>query len=56
MAQKQDKQRASYYNYYTCKKWGDSKSYDLCLNTSKLSTDDCVKMILEYRRLMDEHN
>lgn len=55
MAQKQDKQRASYYNYYTCKKWGDSKSYDLCLNTSKLSTDDCVKMILEYRKLMDEH-
>ena len=26
---KTDKQRASYYNYYTSKKWGDSKSYNL---------------------------
>ena len=26
MIQKRDKQRSSYYNYYTCKKWGDSRS------------------------------
>ena len=36
---KQDKQRASYYNYYTSKKWGDSKSYDLCLDAGKLGLD-----------------
>ena len=29
---KTDKQRASYYNYYTSKKWGDSKSYNLSLD------------------------
>ena len=44
---KTDKQRASYYNYYTSKKWGDSKSYN------KLGTDNCVEMILKFRELMD---
>lgn len=52
MCIKQDKQRASYYNYYTSKKWGDARSYDLCLNTSKISVDDCVDVILEYRKKM----
>lgn len=47
---KNDKQRASYYNYYTCKKWGDTRSYDLMLNTSKLSVDDCVDMIIDFRK------
>ena len=54
MVQKQDKQRASYYNYYTCKKWGEAISYDLTLNASKLSIDDCVEMILSYRQMMDK--
>ena len=54
MIEKQDKQRASYYNYYTSKKWGDSRSYDLCLNTSKISVDDCVELILQYRKFMNK--
>ena len=53
MIQKQDKQRASYYNYYTSKKWGDSNSYDLCLDSSKLGIDGCVDMILKFREIMD---
>ena len=53
MIQKQDKQRASYYNYYTSTKWGDSKSYDLCLDSSKLGIDGCVDMILKFREIMD---
>ena len=52
MIQKRDKQRASYYNYYTCKKWGDSRSYDLTLNTSKIPLEECVDLILEYRKKM----
>ena len=48
-----DKQRASYYNYYTSKKWGDSKSYNLSLDAGKLGTDNCVEMILKFRELMD---
>ena len=34
---KTDKQRASYYNYYTSKKWGDSKSYNLSLDAVSLA-------------------
>ena len=50
---KNDKQRASYYNYYTSKKWGDTSSYDLTINTSKISVDNAVDLILDFRRYMD---
>lgn len=50
---KNDKQRASYYNYYTSKKWGDTASYDLCINTSKISVDNAVDLILDFRKYMD---
>ncbi len=50
---KTDKQRASYYNYYTSKRWGDSKSYNLSLDSGKLGTDNCVELILKYRELLD---
>ncbi|MGN0466647.1 MAG: AAA family ATPase [Lachnospiraceae bacterium] len=40
-----DKQRASYYNYYTNKKWGDIKSYDLAINTSQFGIDGAVELI-----------
>ncbi len=53
---KTDKQRASYYNYYTSKKWGDSKSYNLSLDAGKLGIDNCVEMILKYRELYDTMN
>ena len=53
---KTDKQRASYYNYYTSKKWGDSKSYNLSLDAGKLGVDNCVEMILKYRELYDAMN
>ena len=53
---KTDKQRASYYNYYTSKKWGDSKSYNLSLDAGKLGTDNCVDMILKCREVMDGMN
>ncbi len=45
MILKTDKQRASYYNYYTNKKWGDASSYDLCINSSLLGIDGTVEMI-----------
>ena len=55
LIQKKDKQRASYYNYYTCKKWGDSRSYDLTVNTSKITPEQCVDIILAYREKMQEN-
>lgn len=54
LIQKKDKQRASYYNYYTSKKWGDSNSYDLTLDPEKIGIDGCVDMILKYRELMNK--
>ena len=53
MIVKNDKKRASYYNYYTNKEWGEAKSYDLCLNSSKLGVDGTVKAILEFVRLKE---
>lgn len=52
LCHKKDKQRSSYYNYYTSKKWGDSRSYDLCINLSKISVDDAVDMIINYKKSM----
>lgn len=46
-----DKKRQNYYNYYTSKRWGDSRSYDLCLNASDLGIDGCADMILQYAEI-----
>ena len=43
--QKAEKQRASYYNYYTTKKWGATTSYNYCLDTSVLGIDGTVELI-----------
>ncbi len=45
---KTDKTRASYYNYYTDKTWGAAMSYHLCLNSSVIGTDHCVRLIEEF--------
>ena len=48
LIQKTDKSRASYYNYYTNKKWGEATGYDLCLNTASLGIDGTIHMIREF--------
>mgnify|MGYP000111350235 CR=1 FL=1 len=47
MMVKKDKQRQSYYNYYSSKKWGRADSYDFCLNSSILGIDGTVKLITQ---------
>lgn len=44
---KTDKQRQSYYNYYSSKKWGKAESYDLCINSSLLGIEGTVKLIAQ---------
>ncbi len=51
---KTDKKRASYYNYYSSKRWGDSKSYDLCINSSKVGMDGAIKIIKEFAAAKQE--
>ncbi|MEY8352149.1 cytidylate kinase-like family protein [Lachnospiraceae bacterium 54-53] len=48
---KTDKRRSSYYNYYSNKKWGDVKSYDLCVNRSAVGVDGAVKLIRDFADL-----
>lgn len=47
-----EKERADYYNYFTFKKWGDSSSYDLCIDSSKLGDDELkvVQVIKDYMK------
>lgn len=48
MILKKDKQRQSYYNYYSSKKWGMASSYDLTINSSVLGIDGTVKLIKQF--------
>lgn len=43
-----EKGRSTYYNYYTGKKWGDSSSYDLCVNTSLLGLEATEAYIKDF--------
>ncbi len=45
---KKDKQRQSYYNYYSSKKWGRADSYDLTLNSAKLGVKGSVELLIRY--------
>lgn len=50
---KTDKKRASYYNYYTNKKWSDAESYELCLTSSELGIEGTAKAIIDYVNLKE---
>lgn len=47
MINKKDKQRQSYYNYYSSKKWGRAESYDLCINSSLFGPEGTKKLIIQ---------
>lgn len=51
IAQKRDKLRAAFYNYYTDKTWGRASSYDLAIDTSSMSIDDVVRLIADYVKI-----
>lgn len=40
-----DKQRISYYNYYTDKRWGQPQNYQICLDSSALGIDGTAEML-----------
>lgn len=45
---KHDKDRSRYYNFFSETKWGEAKSYDICVNTSKLGIEGAAKIIETY--------
>lgn len=42
---KKDKERKNYHNYHCDFKWGDSRYYDYCLNSSKLGIEKTISLI-----------
>ena len=42
--------RASYYNFFTGKKWGAAESYDLCVDSSVLGMVETEKLIADFIR------
>lgn len=50
LIQKTDKQRASYYNSYSNKKWGDAKTYNLSIDSGVLGIDGTADLIVDIVR------
>ncbi|MBP3603062.1 MAG: cytidylate kinase-like family protein [Lachnospiraceae bacterium] len=45
---RQDKKRKNYHNYYCKGKWGDSRNYDISINSSKLGEEMTAEMLADY--------
>ena len=43
-----DKDRASYYRYYTDQVWGEAGNYDLVIDSSRVGVEGAVKVIRAY--------
>ncbi len=48
LAREKDRIRKQYHNSYCSRKWGDSKNYNISINSSKLSIDETVKILSLY--------
>lgn len=53
MIVKTDKKRATYYNYYTNKKWGSAAGYSLCIDSSKFGIEGTAQTIIEAVKVFD---
>ena len=50
LIERKEEERSAYYNYFTGKKWGDSRSYDLCVNSSLLGIEGTARLISGFVR------
>ncbi len=50
---KTDKDRASYYSYYTDHKWGRIENYDIVIDSSKITIDETVQLLVQYLKLRE---
>lgn len=55
MVIKTDKKRASYYDYYTNKKWSNVASYDMCLDSAILGIDGTAEAIMKLVELKEKN-
>ncbi len=47
---KNDSRRKDYYNYFTCRQWGQAANYHLSIDSSLMSEDEVADMIVKYAR------
>lgn len=45
---REDKMRKTYHNFYADGKWGDSRSYDICINSSTLGINRSLETLIAY--------
>lgn len=50
LIKKTDKKRASYYNFYTSKTWGEAQNYDLCISSDALGIEGTAQTICAFAR------
>ena len=48
IVKKIDKERSSYYKYYTDSSWGEAKNYHICLDTGFMGIDEAVRIIIDF--------
>lgn len=48
MINQNDKKRKAYHNYYCTGKWGDSRNYDISINSSRLGIEKTAEMLKSY--------
>lgn len=48
MIKQHDKKRKAYHNHYCQGKWGDSRNYELSINSSRLGLDETTRILIEY--------
>lgn len=56
LIKKTDKKRASYYNFYTNRVWGEAKNYELCIDSSVLGIEKTAEFLTEFIKLKYKRN
>ena len=54
LMEQSDKRRKYFHNTHSDNKWGDSRSYDITVNSSKLGLEGTSELIVKYIELMSE--
>ena len=54
--ERKDRNRKTYYRYYTDREWGKYTNYQINLDSGYLGVDQCVRIIVDTVRAMDRGN
>lgn len=46
-----NRKRKQYHNHYCTTKWGDSRNYELSINTSRIGYEETADIVEKYIRL-----